>query len=302
MKAISLGLAAVLVLMPLSASTQEPPVGWHRRNGPTRVPVTVFHSTQSANLPTAETLRRGELLFEISHRFWPAISDGPDALWGLDGPVTNRLGLAYAPVDRLMIGVLRSNLNDNLELNAKARLFEAGGESIPLMLGVMGGFAVNTETPRGDPAYEKDETQGYVQLIFNVLVARRLAFGVVPTYLHNPRIADATAADAFSLGTNGTLYLSSMAAIFGEWIASEARPDYDDPSVTLKDAVTIGLQLETGGHFFKLMITNSRRLNPTQVLPGTPYAFNPHEWRFGFNITRVLPLGATTREEAQTPR
>ena len=76
----------------------------------------IFHSPQSANLPTAETLQKGQWLFEISHRFFPPVSDGADALWGFDGPVINRLGLAYAASDRVMFGVLRSNLSDNLEI------------------------------------------------------------------------------------------------------------------------------------------------------------------------------------------
>ena len=43
---------------------------------PAGVPSTVdaqviFHSPQSANLPTAETLQKGHLLFEISHRSCP---------------------------------------------------------------------------------------------------------------------------------------------------------------------------------------------------------------------------------------
>jgi hypothetical protein len=290
MKALSLALATTLTLVPLAASAQEPPVRWQRRSGPTEVPVTVFHSTQSANLPTAETLRKGELLFEISHRFQPAMSQGSHALWGLDGPVTNRLGLAYAPADRIMVGVLRSNLDDNLEFNAKARVFEGGRESTPFMVGVMGGVALNTQTI-GGPGYNGDETQAYAQLILNTRVGGRLALGAVPTFLHNPRIADATAKNAFMLGVNGAFYLSSMAAVFGEWLASGARPDYNDESLTLKDAITLGLQLETGGHFFKLMVTNSTRANPAQVLPGTPYSFTPHEWRFGFNITRVLKIG-----------
>ena len=79
----------------------------------------VFHSVQSANLPTAETLAEGTWLFEISHRFLPPVSDGASALWGLDGGAAIRLGLTYAVSDRAMLGVLRSNYEDNLEFNAK---------------------------------------------------------------------------------------------------------------------------------------------------------------------------------------
>ena len=59
-----------------------------------------------------------------------------DALWGLDGPVNNRLGLAYAFHDRGMVTLQRANLNDNLDLNVKVRVFEAGQESTPVMLAV----------------------------------------------------------------------------------------------------------------------------------------------------------------------
>lgn len=290
MRQLSLIACAVAAMTtPMAGLAQEPPVRWQRRGGPTEAPITVFHSTQSANLPTAETLRRGELLFEISHRFQPPMSDGAKALWGLDGPVTNRLGLAFAVTDRVMLGVLRSNLQDNVELDGKVRLWEGGRASVPVMVGAMGGVAFNTQIPE-DAGYDGNETQAYAQLIVNALVAGRLALGAVPTWLHNPRIADSTADDAFVLGLNGQLYLSSMASVFGEWVASGARPDYTDDTLTLDDAVTLGLELETGGHFFKLLVTNSTRLDPTQMLPGTRYSFTPHQWRFGFNITRLLSL------------
>lgn len=290
MRAVSFVVASVLLLGPLAASAQEPPARWQRRSGPTVAPVTVFHSTQSANLPTAETLRRGELLFEISHRFFPAISQGSDALWGLDGPVVNRLGLAYAVSDRAMIGVLRSNLFDNLELDAKVRVFEAGRDGVPVMVALMGGVAFNTGLPEGE-VYDGNETQAYGQLILNARVGERLAIGAVPTLLYNPRIADTDKGSELMLGLNAQVYLSAMASLFGEWVVSPASADFPDEATGLADAATIGLELETGGHFFKLLVTNSTRLNPTQLLQGTPYPFEPNEWRLGFNVTRLLSLG-----------
>ncbi|HSH75706.1 MAG TPA: DUF5777 family beta-barrel protein, partial [Longimicrobiales bacterium] len=60
--------------------------------GAAQAPIEVFHSTQSANLPTAETVPGGMWMFEISHRFLPAFSDGSETLWGLDGPVQRPSG------------------------------------------------------------------------------------------------------------------------------------------------------------------------------------------------------------------
>jgi len=280
---LAAGLALAL-LSPAVASAQDRPVRWERRGEPTAVPITVFHSTQAANLPTAETLRRGEWLVEISHRFHPPVSEGSDALWGLDGPVYNRLGLAYAATDRLMFGVLRSNLTDNLELNAKLRLFEGGRDAVPFMVGAMAGWAWNTEVP-DLPEYDGNESQAYAQLIVNARLGGRLAVGVVPSWLHNPRLEDTEAENTVSLGLNGQLYLSSQVSVLGEWVVSEERPGLEH------DAGTFGIELETGGHFFKLMLSNSVRMNPTQHLGGTPFPFALDQLRLGFNITRLLAFG-----------
>jgi hypothetical protein len=243
----------------------------------------VFHSHEAANLPTAETLPGGAWLFEISHRFNTPVSDGSGALWGLDGPVINRLGLVYAPTSSLMLGVLRSNFEDNLELDAKLSVFEGRLGALPVEVAVMGGIAWNTEVSVVEGA-EDNESQVYAQLILNGMVGGRVAWGVVPTYLHNPRIRDVEAANAFVLGVNGQLYLSDAVSVLVEWILSEERPGLEH------DSGTFGVELETRGHHFKLLVTNQARMNPTQHLAGTPSSFEPDEWRFGFNITRLLPF------------
>lgn len=276
---------ALALLTPYLASAQDRPVRWERRSEATVPPVTVFHSTMAANLQTAETLRKGEWLVEISHRFLPPVSDGSDALWGLDGPVFNRLGLAYAVSDRVMVGVLRSNLTDNVELNAKARLLEGGRDGVPFMVGAMGGLAWNTQLP-DLPAYDGNERQAYAQVMVNALVGGRLAVGVTPTLLHNPRLEDTATENAVALGLNGQLYLSPGVSLMGEWVVSGSRPGLEH------DAGTFGIELETGGHFFKLVLTNTARMNPTQNLGGTPFAFSADQLKLGFNITRLLAFGS----------
>ncbi len=254
---------------------QEP--SWSRDRGPTEPRLALFHSTQAANLPTAETLAGGELLFEISHRFGPAISEAEDALFGLDGPVFLRLGLAYALTDRAMVGVQRSNLQDNYDVSLKLRVAEVRG-ALPLMLGVMGGFAYNGELP----ASTERETQFYGQAIVNTMLGDRLGLGVVPWVLRDPDLEAPEAETAVGVGVYGQWYMSDQASLLFEWNATDGYSDFTH------DAGTLALELETGGHFFKLMVTNSVRPNPSQFLAGADVAFEPGEWRLGFNITRVL--------------
>lgn len=282
----ALALAATLAagLAPKPAGGQDRPVNWQRQREATRPPVTVFHATQSANLPTAETLGRGEWLFEISHRFVPPVSGGADVLWGLDGPVVNRLGLAYAVSDRAMLGVLRSNLRDNLEMGGKVRILEGRGDGTAWMVALAGGVAWNTEVPDA-PGFDGSETQAYAQGVADVRLGDRLALGLVPTVVRNPRIEDVERATALALGAHAQLHLSTVASVFAEWVATGSRPGQEH------DPGTVGIELETGGHFFKLVLTNQTRMNPTQVMGGAPHPFTPRQLRLGFNVTRLLQFG-----------
>lgn len=269
--------AATALTLPTARPTAAQEPSWSRDRGPTEPRLALFHSTQAVNLPTAETLNGGELLFEIAHRFEPAISEAEDALFGLDGPVFLRLGLSYAVTDRLMVGVTRSNLLDNYDLNVKLRLAGIRGR-VPLMVGLSGGLGYNGDVPESVDR----KTQMYGQLILNSMLGDRVGLGVVPWVLRDPDLEAEEAETAVGVGLYGQVYLTDQASVLFEWNATEGYSDFTH------DAGTFALELETGGHFFKLMVTNSVRPNPSQFLAGADVPFEPDEWRLGFNITRVL--------------
>lgn len=254
---------------------------WERRNEATEPPVVVFHSTQLINLPTAETLSKGEWQFEISHRFLPALSEGSDALWGLDGPVNMRLGLGYQPAGRVLVTLARSNLMDNWDLQVKVKALDLEAGGVPMMVALQGGGAWSSDVPERD-AGDPGNFQYYGQLIINALLSDRLALGVVPSYLHNSSLDRADPDHDLYLGLYGQLYLTEILSANGEWNLGGSQEDLD------RDAAAFGVELETGGHFFKVFVSNSVRLNPTQYLVGTDLPFEPSEWRLGFSITRLL--------------
>ncbi len=238
----------------------------------------IFLSPHAANLPTATTLPKGGWEFEISHRFTPAVSEGADVLWGFDGPVFNRIGLRYATSDRVMIGVQRTNVSDNLEFDLKARLASGGG-ALPYAVGVMGGIALNTQLAEG-PGIDGKEPQWYGQLILNAKLGESFAVGVVPTLLGNADIDSLEKETTVAVGVNGQYYLTRRVSLLGEWIVSEEHPGQEF------DSGTFGVEMRAGGHFFKIVLTNQTFMNPTQNLAGAARKFTPDEWRVGFNITR----------------
>lgn len=278
-------LSAVLLVVfgPLfsAVGAQDQPRQWQRRVEPTRPPVTLFHATQVMNLPTAGTLAKGEWQFEIAHRFYPAVSEGADAFWGLDGPVNMRLGLGFAPSNRILVTLARSNFMDNWDLQAKVGALETEVGPLPLMLALQAGAAWTTDVADRE-AGDSGNFQYYGQLILNTMVGDRLALGVVPSYLHNVLLEPVDPVQDLFWGFYGQLYLTRILSVMGELNVGENRGELEN------NAGAFGIEMETGGHFFKIFLTNSVRLNPSQYLVGTDFPFEPEEWRLGFAITRLL--------------
>ena len=279
-------LAGFLILSTLSAgavSAQDSGVAWKRSSPPVVPPLRLFHSTQAISLPTAETLGKNVLQFEISHRFYPRFSDGFDVLYGLDGPVLMRLGLGYAPTDRLVITLARSNFAGNVDLQGKYEILRLRSSSIPFKAALQAGGAWNTQKRFGRARGDSRNFQYYAQAILNAMIQKRLAFGAVPSYLHNSNIDLDKSEDLVAVGLHAQFYLSRGFSVMTEW-----TPMVSGTAAFPHRPVAFGVELETGGHFFKIVATNSVYLNLAQYLSGTENVFGARELRLGFLITRLL--------------
>jgi hypothetical protein len=281
-KALLMGGVAILAHFFVPAlSAQEPAGRWERRVEASKPPLTLFHSPQVINLPTATTLGQGEWQFEIAHRFFPPLSDGQDAFWGLDGPAFMRLGLGYALSDRAMVTLGRSNFLDNWDIQAKARVFEGEAGPFPVMMALQGGAAWNSSVSGRDSG-DRGNFQYYGQVVLNSRIGDRWAVGLVPSYLFNVLLETDDPVQDLFWGLYSQLYLTDVLSFVGEWTLAKRRGELKH------DPGAFGIELETGGHFFKLFLTNSIRLNPSQYLAGSDRAFQAAEWRLGFSITRLL--------------
>jgi hypothetical protein len=254
---------------------------WKRSAEAPATPQRVFHSPYVINLPSAATYQKGFFQFEISHRFIPPISDGIESFYGFDGPANIRLALGYAATDRLTFTLGRSNQYDNYDLLVKYGGLKWKLGSIPTEWALLAGAAWNTEYPGRDAGHNLN-FQYFGQIIFNVLATKRLALGVVPSYLYNAVPESDEAEHAVTVGLYGQVYLSTLLSVIAEWNITEAGYYYKH------DAAALGIELETGGHFFKIVVTNSTSLNLSQYLIGTNDEFKPDNWRIGFLITRLL--------------
>ncbi len=268
----------VLITIPLMAQ-----VSWQRDKPEETVPLELFHSTYAVNLPTAETIGQNELEIEISHRFIPTIKSGSKDFWGFDGPVTNRLAIGYGITDKTQLTFGRSNENDNYDLWLKQQVYSLKNETFPLLVSLLAGGAWNADHPTIGGSDSK-AFQFYAQAIFNTMYKEKLAFGVVPSYLYNAHPECPDYQYSFTIGTYLQFYINDRFSLIWEY----------NPTVTgwrsYHNPMSFGLEIETGGHFFKVFLTNSADLNYSQFLAGADKSFDNGDVRFGFMITRLLFL------------
>ena len=262
---------------------QENKISWQRSAPVQELDLFLFHSMQSVNLPTTETLQKNDLEFEISHRFIPTIRTGGKELWGFDGPVNIRFALAYGITNKTVVALGRSNLDDNYDLTFKQKVFQFRNDILPTVIGIRAGAAWNTDIPNRKASHNRN-FQYYAQLIINSMYNKKFAVGLVPSYLYNAHVTCPDIQYSFTMGTYAQYYLNDLLSILVEWNATiTGWRQYHNP-------VSFGIELETGGHFFKVVMTNSAELNSSQFLSGADLPFNDGNWRIGFNITRLLKL------------
>jgi hypothetical protein len=280
-----------LITLALNIQAQESKVIWKRSEPLTEPELQLFHSPHVVDLPTATTLQKWDVEFEISHRFIPTLGSGIDELYGIDGPVNMRLALGVALSDRFILTLGRSNVDDNLDLWAKYKLVQYRHETYPMLVAAKLGLGWNSNPQypviAGRSGLNKRNFQVFGQLIINVLLNNKLGIGLVPSYLYNTdiRFTDETK-DTFRLGSYLQYYVSPLWSLYIEW-----NPYISGYNLLIEqefNAFTYGIELETGGHFFKIFLSNNKFINTSQYLAGADIPVKENDWRLGFMVTRLL--------------
>ncbi len=271
----------IILIFAISVASQEEKPAW-TPSGPTvKLDLALFRSMHAISLPTTETLQKYDVEFEISHRFFPPVHEGYN-LYGLNGPINMRIGLSFAVTNKFVVSAAVSNANDNNDYRLKYKLLQIRNKNLPTAIGLQGGLAWNTNVV-GRKKGDSKNFQYYGQVIVNTVINKKFGIGVVPSIVYNSYLFDSSTSEhSLTIGTYAEYYVSHIFAVLAEWspVVNGFKRQYN--------ATAFGIELNTGGHFFKIILTNSIWLNPSQYLAGADYKFKPSEWRLGFNITRLL--------------
>jgi len=258
-----------------------------------------FKAMYIVNMQTVEGPARGALNFEIQHRFGK-LNDGAYNFFGLDN-ATLRLGLDYGLTDRLVIGIGRSSFLKTFDGYLKYKLIRQGASGgSPFTVSLLGTIDNYTQQDATKPYLDATYRTSYtVQALIARKMSRTLSIEITPTYLHFnlvPGIADKN--DVFAIPVGARMKISKRMSINAEY---DYMPDNQLVSVTRHNSFSLGWDIETGGHVFQLIFTNSQSMLTSQYVAQTPGNWGNGDIYFGFNISRAFNISKRAKGKVAQP-
>ncbi|MCU0429709.1 MAG: DUF5777 family beta-barrel protein [Cytophagaceae bacterium] len=253
-----------------------------------------FKGTRVINLHSLEKVAPGALQFIIQHRFG-ALNGGAYQLFGLD-QATIRFGLEYGLNKHIMIGVGRSSFQKTFDGFIKASILrqQKGEKSIPVSVLYFGSTALNSmkweDTSRTD--FFANRLAYTHQVIIGSKINERISFEIVPGVVHKNLVrSKMDKNDQFFVGAGARVKLSRRTSINGEYIyrippANKQGTDF----ARNYNALSIGFDIETGGHVFQFHFTNALPMIEKGFITETAESWSDGGIHLGFNISRDFVL------------
>lgn len=242
----------------------------------------VFKGLKIINFESTKLVGKGGFYFVVSHRFG-SVKNGFENLFGLDEAVTH-LNFIYGLTEGINVSASRSSNQKIYELASKFRIIKQS-ERFPFSVvgytSVLANTALSTDNL---PKLEFKHRLSYVaQLLISRKVNNKLSLQFTPTFFHDNYVAnDFQDNSQFGLIFGGRYKIGkrwSFNLEYGTHLNRAKNSLYNNP-------LSLGFDLETGGHVFQLHFTNSQFMNANGVLGNSTGDWSEGDFYFGFNISR----------------
>jgi Membrane bound beta barrel domain (DUF5777) len=251
-----------------------------------------FKGLQICNMQSTKLPVKGEFYVLISHRFGD-LSKGINNFFGLDEAVT-KIGGIYGVTNWLSLGLSRHRNNKTYELAAKYKLANQVDGGFPVtIVGYNTADIISDKLTTVDPLILPELTTFSNRLAYTtqLLISRKfsksLSLQLTPIYVHkNLYDAITDQKDLFLLGAGGRCKISKRMSLNLDYAARLNLPEgytsiYHNP-------LTLGLDIETGGHVFQMVFANSQPMNDVTLYSNATGQWLKKGIYFGFNMYRVF--------------
>jgi len=252
------------------------------------IEMAAFKGLQICNMQSTKLPVKGEFYFLVSHRFGD-LTEGINNFFGLDNALT-KIGGIYGVTNWLALSASRHTYNKTYEMAVKYKLANQEIDGFPLTIVGYNTMDINTALKKDEtlPGLEFNNRLAYTtQLLVSRKFSESFSFQVAPIWVHKnlyDGIYDQK--DLLLLGAGGRYKLTKRLSLNLEYagrlnLPEEFNSPYNNP-------LTVGLDIETGGHVFQLVFSNSQQMNDASLFSNTTGDWNGGGIYFGFNMYRVF--------------
>ncbi|MFA9213207.1 MAG: DUF5777 family beta-barrel protein [Candidatus Methylacidiphilales bacterium] len=254
-----------------------------------------FKGTRIITGQSNENISKKHLNFLVLHRFGELKDDAwYYSLLGFDN-ATVRLAFDYGITDKLMVGIGRSGGLKIYDMSAKYKIAQqtiGGKRNFPIAISYYGNVGINTTTfpDLTRDNYFTSRLSFCNQLIFARKFNDKVSIQITPTMVHRNLVEKiSTPNDIYALGLAGSFKITRSTRLNIEYYPRLNGRDLTTKSgLAYNDYLGIGVDIETGGHVFQLMFSNSTYMYEQGFVTETTGKWSDFGVRLGFNLSRTF--------------
>lgn len=246
----------------------------------------LFKGTKVVNGQSVETPAKGVLQFNIQHRFGP-INSGSYNLYGLDFSQV-RLSLDYGINNWISAGIARSSSLKTIDASSKIIFKHQVRNGFPVKI-VSHSAVYFKQHPGNLPAIFTNQLSFSNQMLIARKISRNLTIQLSPTLVHYNLVENVAPSikhesnDKYSIGFSGRYKVTKRVSLNSEYF-------YQLNNKLNNNVLSLGFDIETGGHIFQLHLSNSPAMIDPEFITQTIGSWFNGDIYFGFNISRVFTL------------
>jgi hypothetical protein len=243
-----------------------------------------FKAMKIGNLQSTKVASKGDMYMYVSHRFG-SLKDGISTFFGLDNANT-KVQLAYGLFDGVQLSVGRESLRKTY---AGALKFRLAAQTNSFPINIVGYTTVNMNSELSKERYPhmlfEDRLSYASQLLLSRRISNKLSVELAPTYVRQNLVLEKFQDhNQYALGLGGRFKLNKRLSFNVDYVYNFSRASesvYNNP-------LTIGMDIETGGHVFQLLFSNAQSTNEPGFISNAEGDWSTGDIFFGFNIVRVF--------------
>ncbi|MCT2407437.1 DUF5777 family beta-barrel protein [Chryseobacterium antibioticum] len=248
----------------------------------TEISQPAFKALQIVTGQSTKLSAKKEWYIVVAHRFGD-ISTGFKNFFGLDDAST-KLGVIYGLTDGISVSLSRETNMKTFEGAVKYKLVKQT-ENFPADIVGYNVMALNTDLDKDNYPYLKfgDRLAYLTQALISRRFNDKFSLQLTPSYIHknlyDPAIEDK---NQFLAGLGGRYKISKRISLNAEYFVN-----FDNHSF-YKNPLSLGMDIETGGHVFQLLFSNSQINSDIGYLSNAVGKWGKGQIFFGFNLYRVF--------------